>query len=354
MGNPHVYWSSDPYPMSFNPEGTQATDFYEVPPRIQPYQPATVPLSNLEAGPWRNTYSHSDRRAIPHVSLDRSGIRDFQGPMAAYVTSTSNDFGFPWTSNPSFAQFQNHQANHPPYAPLLEPVAEYRRGRSLIYPTSNAHGVPADFSNANAWFAQPVPMSPTFNYDHVVRNPSPFETISNYSGNVGMNAAPVPNAAGHENILAGSEVESTNVHRRNTANPQKTLEITRLERTFILYFEREAKRIWTKEELLQCGRDLEEECLEGPVTFGPSTSLAYVEVTLGGKVCLPFATNHRERNNFLRGQLKSIGDCAHKPSFKFNDKKPSIIVNHIANKERCPLHKKYPDLIQFAEWCRDL
>ncbi|KAH8919097.1 hypothetical protein BT69DRAFT_516254 [Atractiella rhizophila] len=132
------------------------------------------------------------------------------------------------------------------------------------------------------------------------------------------------------------------------------LKITQLKRTFILYFEREAKRIWTKEELLQHGRDLEEECLEGPVTFGPSTSVAYVEVTFGGKVCLPFATNHVERNNFLRGQLKSIGDCAHKPSFKFNGKKPSVIVNHITDRERCPLHKKYPDLIKFAEWCRDL
>ncbi|KAH8919096.1 hypothetical protein BT69DRAFT_516280 [Atractiella rhizophila] len=144
----HVYSSSDPYPTSFNPEETRATDLHEVPPFIHPYQPPTVPFSNLEARPWRNAYSQLDRRAIPMFPLINHGFETFRDPLAAYLTPTSNDFGFPWTSNPLFVPLQNHQANHPPYAPLLEPIAEYPLGLNQIYPTSKAHSVSAGLFSA--------------------------------------------------------------------------------------------------------------------------------------------------------------------------------------------------------------
>ncbi|KAH8913896.1 hypothetical protein BT69DRAFT_64614 [Atractiella rhizophila] len=119
------------------------------------------------------------------------------------------------------------------------------------------------------------------------------------------------------------------------------------------------------QELLDLGRSPREEGLDGPVTF---SSPAYMRVTCCGKECLPSARNQRERNStlkrsplpfltcrvdFLKGQLKWIGDCAHKPSFKFEGKRPSVILSHLV-KESCTLHTTHPDLVQYAEWCRAL
>ncbi|KAH8920228.1 hypothetical protein BT69DRAFT_1352580 [Atractiella rhizophila] len=314
MGDSHAYTSSDP-------EEPEATNF-NFPPSIYQNQPPVVLSSNFEAGPQWNPSSHS---VIPHGSLHQSPNRDFRPPMAADLTPIPNHLRFPWTFN-SPISYQNRQPNHPIYAPLPPPFSPM--AVRLTHQTGNVHGASAslistspynlletflsDSPNANPRFARLSVVHPTLNYDHMVMNPTPFETLPNDFGSTGMNAAAAPNEAGvvvdreFEKILAGSAVESTNLHRQNTVKSQKTLEITTLKRTFILYFSREEKRIWVWEELLFHELDPVQEGLDGPVIFGPSTSPAYVEVTLDGKVCLPSSANHRERNNFLRGQLKSI------------------------------------------------
>ncbi|KAH8916685.1 hypothetical protein BT69DRAFT_748477 [Atractiella rhizophila] len=355
MGDSHDYmlWTTDP--TCFNPEAT--TDIQVSPYESHAHQFPTPPLSNWEDGSWWPPSVHLDQYGNPHASFDQSGADTVHGLLAPCQYAMPNQAALPGIYNPPFTLQWNYHSANPYCPPTLEGPLEAENVQEVRSTSQTATAPSADVPTVNYSHTPESIILPPANYQEIVRDSHSLEgQAANFEpqGNFGypLNHPPTFNE-GHPTAVARSNGDYANAHRSNKIDDtsQITLETRPLERPFILYFERQGKKIWMREELLKLGRKPEEERLEGPVTF---SSPVYRVVTCGGKECLPSARNQTVRNNFLRGQLGWIGDCAHKPSFKFEGKRPSVIVSHLVNKERCTLHKTHPDLVQFAEWCRDL
>ncbi|KAH8928207.1 hypothetical protein BT69DRAFT_607909 [Atractiella rhizophila] len=327
MGDPYInsvdpFWATHSFPMRYPTSlDRQAA---EVASRLSPPHHSLTP-----------TFSQFDRYIplnpgeITQVSMEQSGNLDFQVPMADDQPLIPSQSGLLESSNQPSAHYT------PLTALRLNPIsAGDPPGPRQTYPGSTAPGANTGYENTL----------------------QTADAILNRRNTYMETTAPA--------VTSG----------QNKAAPrEKTLKITPLNRELTLYFERVAKKIWLLEELHQQRRDPVAEGLEGPIIFGPRTNRAYVKVTYGGKECLPSAKSQTERNNFLKGQLAAIGrpiypmycfltdddvyskgDCAHGRGFKFSGKRPAVIMIHVVNKQQCTLYKTHPDLVRFAEWCRDI
>ncbi|KAH8914108.1 hypothetical protein BT69DRAFT_1159059 [Atractiella rhizophila] len=181
-----------------------------------------------------------------------------------------------------------------------------------------------------------------------------------HDGGVGIPPAGTPSG----NTCSNANMALTNAHKqrkcrvtttiqRKKLMPEEQLEIKRLKHDYTLYFDKAAKKIWMEQELFERHRGTEG--LDGPITIGPHTSSDYVEVSCDGKECLPSASSQTDRNNFIRGQFKSVGGCSHGRGFQFRGKRPAAIADHFTNSRgSCPLLGSHPDLCKFVQWCYEM
>ncbi|KAH8929906.1 hypothetical protein BT69DRAFT_1345593 [Atractiella rhizophila] len=300
--------------------------------------PAIADVPVTSASPFNQVTAQGVLEVTP---TDPTGIRN----------GTSLDFG---NGNISLAHI-------PPHSTFEEPINVPRNGDAMHGMPFNAAGY-ARISDVSCFdskgFRRNSPLldiggAHNRHHDNIeALGPSVVSVNETTSTDDDTTAEKPISSVTCQNTVSGVVSQKKRVKRVSRAVCQKKLDWTPLNRMFTLYFERTAKKIWTLEELQQHNRNPVEENMDGPVIFSPSTK-EYVEVTCGGKVCLPSARDKRDRDNFLKGQLESIGNCAHGRSFKFEGKRLAAIVSHV-NKDGCTLPQTHPALVEFAKWCHNL